>query len=112
MRRARWEIALRSTSSRAAAAAGSPTRSRVAVRLGARGDGEAGGEDATIALVEVLHGRAGVGLEAGAGSRGELARGDRVGDEGDVGLGHFMSHSVDMTNYVIICQCDVKCQPR
>src|SRR5213076_244146 len=32
MRRARWEIALRSTSSRAAAAAGSPSRSRVAVR--------------------------------------------------------------------------------
>src|SRR5439155_331743 len=32
MRRARWEIALRSTSSRTAAAAGSPSRSRVAVR--------------------------------------------------------------------------------
>src|SRR5439155_1138168 len=32
MRRARWEIALRSTSSRAAAAAGSLSRSRVAVR--------------------------------------------------------------------------------
>src|ERR1051325_2719809 len=45
-----------------------------------------------------------------AGAR-EQARGGGVGDDGDVALGHFMSHLSYMTNYVINYKSDVKCQP-
>src|SRR5256885_11109322 len=47
-------------------------RREQALQLVPQGDGEAGGEDAAVALVQVLHGGAGIGLETGAGGRGEL----------------------------------------
>jgi len=48
-------------------------RGEQALQLVAQGDGETSGEDAAVAPVQVLHGGAGVGLQAGAGGRGELA---------------------------------------
>ena len=56
------------------------------LQLVAEGNGEAGREDAGVAPVQILHGRAHVGLEAGARGRRERTRRDGVGDEGDVEL--------------------------
>src|SRR2546423_146408 len=55
-----------------------------ALQLVAQRDGEAGGEDAGVAAVQLLRGGAGVRLQPGAAGGREQAGGRRVGDEGDV----------------------------
>src|SRR5881296_2969509 len=77
----------------------------------AQGHGEAGGEGAAIAAIEVGERGPQLGLEPGAAGRGQQAGRRGVGEGGDVDLGgHFTSHVTDMTNNVTIYQCDDKCQ--
>ena len=77
-----------------------------ALQLVSEGDGEARGEEAAVAGVEILQRGAERGLEAGASRRGEGAGVDGVGDEGDVDFGHFTSYSENVTNFVITTSLD------
>src|SRR5207244_8863167 len=81
-----------------------------ALRLGALREAERGREVVAVGAIQVAERATQLGLQPGPARRWQGAGPDRIGDEGDIDLGHFMSHLRYVTYFVTICNYDVKCQ--
>src|SRR5207244_4948819 len=85
-------------------------RDEQALQLVALRDAERGREVVAVGAIQVAERATQLGLQPGPARRWQGAGPDRIGNEGDIDFGHFMSHLQYVTYFVTICNYDVKCQ--